>query len=214
MIDLRIGKSATDYADITNLPTYFPSQISDVDGLQIALDDKLDNVSKGAPNGVAELSSGKVPLAQLPEATTMSAGTMSAADKAKLDGLGSGIARTSTTITTASLADLARGSGSVALAKTLCLLSIQLDRAARIRFYATAAIRDADLGRSIATEPVDGCFYDAQSTGAATFFGNTGAVTIFNGDSSATTSIYYTIDNLSGSTSTVAATLKYVPLEA
>ena len=130
-----------------------------------------------------------------------------------LDGKAGALTRTTYSKTTASLANLANESGSIPVGKTISILYITLDRAARVRFYATAAIRDADVGRSIMTEPVDGCFYDVQSGGAATYFGNTGAILVYNGDTSAVSNIYYTVTNVSGSTSTVNFILGHLVME-
>lgn len=58
---------------------------------EAAAEPKLDASQKGAASGVASLDSGsKVPVAQLPAATTSTAGTQSAADKTKIDGATAG----------------------------------------------------------------------------------------------------------------------------
>ena len=137
---------------LLNKPTYFPSRISDVDMLQPTLDGKVDTSLLGANDGVATLdSSGKVPTSQLPT----------------IGGLAS---RATATLTTGSLADGASASTTITLSKTARILSVQLDRAARVAFYATTAIRDADVGRAVLVDPPNGTYLEVVSTGAATYY--------------------------------------------
>lgn len=62
-------------------------------------------------------------------------------------------AREDIILTTASLAQNASESGTVALGKSYRLISVSTDRAARTRLYTTVAKRDADIARPIGTDP-------------------------------------------------------------
>lgn len=186
-----------DWANVKNKPAYFPSRISDVDMLQPTLDGKVDTSLLGANDGVATLdSSGKVPTSQLPT----------------IGGLAS---RATATLTTGSLADGASTSTTITLSKTARILSVQLDRAARVAFYATTAIRDADVGRAVLVDPPNGTYLEVVSTGAATYY-ISGAASglVSNMETSPTTAIAVNVYNLSGSASTVTVTVKYLQLEA
>jgi hypothetical protein len=62
--------------------------------------------------------------------------------------------RTVTTATTTSLAPAATNSTTaITIAKTFTVLNIQTSRPARVRLYATAAARTADLSRPTGTDP-------------------------------------------------------------
>lgn len=124
--------------------------------------------------------------------------------------------RGSDVLTTASIADLAETTGvwdfgySAAL-----LLSLQSDRAARVRLYSTAAARTADSARGLGTDPTAGagvlCEY--VYTGASTL-GAEPPIILKNMDSTPTNEIYYAIQNRSGATATVTVTALLLALEA
>ncbi|MBD2161435.1 hypothetical protein H6F46_12110 [Limnothrix sp. FACHB-1083] len=101
-----------------------PIAISDVSGLTAVLDGKLDDSQLAQPSGVASLDpSGLVPVAQLPIVTTSIAGAMTAADKAKLDGVAAGATANATD---AQLRDRATHTGTQAIA-TITGLQAALD---------------------------------------------------------------------------------------
>lgn len=80
---------------------------------------------------------------------------------------GSAIAsRTTASATTASLASGAGADVTIPLAKGYRLLDITTSRAARVRLYATAADRTADVARAIGTDPTGdhGCYLDFVTT--------------------------------------------------
>lgn len=191
------GGGNPDWANVKNKPTYFPSRISDVDMLQATLDGKVDTGMLGANDGVATLDmTGKLTSSQLPT--------------------GAGLpTRQTATITTGSLASNASVATTITLAKSARILSVELDRAARATFCATTAIRDADLGRSVLTDPANGVWLDVVSTGAQTIIiSGYGAGHVSSMEGSPTTSIPVNIYNLSGGASTVTLTVVYLQQEA
>lgn len=122
--------------------------------------------------------------------------------------------RTTATYTTASLADAARETGAVTMAKGFAILKIVTNVAARVRIYQAAAIRDSDAARSVLTEPPEGYIVDAvTAAGDLTRLMPPGLVSA-NMEASPSTSIAITVDNLSGSTQTVTVTITYLQLEA
>lgn len=194
--------AAVPWTGVTGKPSTFTPAThthpqSDITNLVTDLAAKIPSSEKGANNGVATLDSGgKVPTAQLPA----------------MGGLSS---RATATLTTGSLADGASTSTTITLGKTARILSVQLDRAARVAFYATTAIRDADVGRAVMTDPPNGTYIEVVSTAAATYYmsGNASGL-VSNMEGSPTTSIAVNVYNLSGSSSTVTVTVVYVQLEA
>ncbi len=88
------------------------------------------------------------------------------------------------------------------------------DRACRVELYATSADRTADASRPVGTPatPGKGVLGEWVFTGALTI-DNGPTVAYYNGDGSPTSSIYYAITNLSGSTSTVAVQFVHLGLE-
>jgi hypothetical protein len=121
-------------------------------------------------------------------------------------------ARTTVTYTTASLANATQESGLVALSQGYQILKIQLDRSARVRLYGTTSDRTADASRAAGTDPSStaGVMLDFSSvTGAGTWELNP-IDGVFYGSGS---SVPILIDNLSGSTSTVAVTLTWKQTE-
>lgn len=186
-----------DWNTLLHKPNYFPSRISDVELLQVTLDGKVDTSLLGANDGVATLDgTGKLTSSQMPS--------------------GAGLpTRQTATLTTGSLAAGASTSTTITLAKSARILSVQLDRAARVAFYATTAIRDADVGRAVMTDPPNGTYLEVVSTGAATYYisGNASGL-VSNMDGSPTTSIAVNVYNLTGSSSTVTVTVVYLQSEA
>ena len=158
----------------------------------------------GVANGVAPLGvDGKVPAAFLP--------TMS-------------LLRTTSTIIAADVAPSGQATGAFALAKASILLrAIAIfNRQCRIRLYGTSAARDADVARARDVSAISGS--TPTGTGIATdlVLSANEAYDIMcepkpilaNFGSPAITSIYWTIDNLTTGTVTVAVTLHHIPVEA
>jgi hypothetical protein len=123
--------------------------------------------------------------------------------------------RTTPVITTASLANLATENGNVAMPDTVAaLLSIASDRSCWVRLYTSAAAQAADAARAFGTQPTAG-------TGVLAEFVHSGAQTIptspvpwlSNDEGPPQSRIFYTIQNRSGSASTVAVTLEYGSLK-
>jgi hypothetical protein len=124
-------------------------------------------------------------------------------------------ARAGLTITTGSLASLAAETSSIAMAAhTMALLTIEADRACRVRLYASTAAQTADAGRALGTSPAAGIgvLGEFQFTGAATIPCSPVAI-LANDETSPVRTLYYAVQNRSGSTSTVALTLNVIPLE-
>lgn len=119
------------------------------------------------------------------------------------------------TFTTASLANLATEIGTIDIGGSAgVLMKLTADRACWVRFYSTSAARSADSGRAITTDPTPG-------TGVLGDFYFTAGATIScapppvltNLDGTPADTIYYSVKNLSGGTSTVQVDLTVILLE-
>lgn len=117
--------------------------------------------------------------------------------------------------TTASLANAARESGTVTLtgAAAFRVYKVAGDRACRVRLYTTTAKRDADASRAIGVDPTGdhGLLMDVVLTASVLSLELSPIVDGYLPGTAGTLPI--TIDNLSGSTGTVTATLTYVRAE-
>lgn len=127
-------------------------------------------------------------------------------------------ARTSTAWTTASLVNNAVESSDVTLAKTILVVSFTVDRPSRVRLYSTNAARDADVSRTVTTPVAAGTENEVimdvvlnNVTGLSWVMSP--AAWGSDGKSVPDGSIAYNVTNLSGSTSTVTVTMKYIALE-
>ncbi len=129
-------------------------------------------------------------------------------------GGGTTLARATVTVTTASLADLAMDNVTAALGKTAILLAIEVDRAAWVRVYNTAASRTADASRDINDDPTSatGCLIDLYLT-SATRQWLCPAPNIYSGESTPSANLSCAIQNRSGATHTVAVTFTFLALE-
>lgn len=122
--------------------------------------------------------------------------------------------RTTLTITTGSLADLAEETGTVAFPDGARLLKLNVDVGCRVRLYVTSAARTADSARAIGTD-VDiatnhGLLFEyVAAAGIDTYLSP--SVDIYQGDGE--TNVFYAIQNRSGSTDTVAAEFDYIRTE-
>lgn len=126
------------------------------------------------------------------------------------------VARDTEVYTTASLADDAEETGTVTLAKGYRLLRIATDVAARVRVYTTAAKRTADAARAVGVDPTGdhGVVLDAVTTGALLAFDLSPTVDGWNNESTPSASIPIAVQNLSGTTDTVAVTFTFIQTEA
>jgi len=123
--------------------------------------------------------------------------------------------RTSKSIIVIGVADLDTATGSEPFETGYRLLNISTDRACRVRLYTTAAKRTADLARPIGTD-VDistdhGLVFEYVSTGAITDYDLSPLVDGYN--PAGGTSVYYSIQNRSGSLGTVVVEFDYIRTE-
>jgi hypothetical protein len=136
-----------------------------------------------------------------------------------------GGARTVTSFATGVIAVGGQATGVVALAKGSVLWGVVITnlKQARVRLYATAAARDADLARPMATRAVSGSYPAGTGIAAdAVLAPNTSFALDFDekpilGDPtspSPTTTMYWTVDNLTGSATDVEVALHHTPFEA
>ena len=126
------------------------------------------------------------------------------------------IARADTVITTASLADLTSESSSFAIAGyTMLLVIAQSDRAGWLRLYSSAAAQSADSGRAFTTVGTagTGLLADVRFSAGLLVVPLSPVAVLANQETPKQQRVWYTIQNRSGSTHTVAATLTLVPVE-
>lgn len=129
--------------------------------------------------------------------------------------LGAVLARSNVVKTTASLANLASEISNVAMpASVQALLTIQVDHACWIRFYATSADQTADAVRARGTLPTPGtgvlAEFDFTTIGAFTLHCSPVPL-LANDDGPPVSQIYYTLVNTSGVTTTITVTMNVVP---
>ena len=118
--------------------------------------------------------------------------------------------------TTGSLAPLAEETGTIAMgAFTQELLILVTTRAGRLRLYANAAARSQDAGRSFTTEAKAGIgvLADFKWDTAHTKYVSP-EILLYNADGPVTDVIYYSWQNLSGSTGTAQLTFTVLTIEA
>lgn len=100
--------------------------------------------------------------------------------------------------------------------KSASLIQVIVDRACRVRLYATAADRVTDTvpDRPITNDPAPGTGVLAEYlTSASKTMHVSPVMTLYNADAIVGTNIYYRIENRSGSTSTVSVTFIIIPQE-
>lgn len=126
-------------------------------------------------------------------------------------GLGS---RTTANKTTSSIANNASETGTITMEKGFRLLKIQVDKACRVRVYATAAQMTSDAARPIGTDPVGdhGLLFEFVATASGTTTLNP-LVDGANMETSPSSAISISITNRSGSTGTVSVTFTYQATE-
>lgn len=134
-----------------------------------------------------------------------------------LSGGGGGLSgRTTVSVTTSSIADAASDNVNItSAAKAYGVLSIEVDQAAWVRVYSSAAARTNDSGRSegVDPDPDAGVHAEIITTGATTVK-FTPANIGWNDENPVVDSIYLAVTNKSGSTTTITTTLTILPLES
>ena len=123
--------------------------------------------------------------------------------------------RTTRSVTTSSIANLASANATITGFSGYALLSIQTSAAAWVTVYTSSAARTADASRAITDDPVPGSGVIAEviTTGAQTQTFTPG-VFGYNDESSPTTDIQIKVVNRSGSTAAITVTVKLLQLEA
>lgn len=116
---------------------------------------------------------------------------------------------------TGSLADNAEETGTIVLGKNGLILKVVTDRACWVRLYGTAAERTADATRLITADPADGVpvLADLIFTVGNLTISTAPLIGYANRDGTVVTSLYYSIINKSGSTSTVTVDATRLTLE-
>jgi hypothetical protein len=140
-----------------------------------------------------------------------------AASTAGASGGGGGLpARATAVITTAALADQAVEEGHGALpGKTAALVTVAVDRACRVRLYASDTAQTADLARALGTLPTpgEGVLAEFHFTGADSLTCSPVAI-LTNTEGAPTARVWYTAQNLSGAAHTVGVTLGILAMES
>ena len=123
------------------------------------------------------------------------------------------VARTTATLTTASLADDATEDNTITLKQGYRILKIETDVAARVRVYSSTASRTADASRPIGTDPTGahGVILDFVTTPSVLEWWLNPAVDGYM--TTSTDTVPVAVTNLSGSTDTVTVTLTWVRSE-
>ena len=132
-------------------------------------------------------------------------------------GGGSALIQSTVTKTTASLAVNAVETGVIALGKVAIILKLTADRACRVRLYATSALRTADASRALGIAVSAGSnepLLEAAPIPGFLALDLFDVPTVYNGDATPVSNIYYAIQNLSASTHTVQVDFKILALEA
>ena len=123
--------------------------------------------------------------------------------------------RQSRRIVTASLATGAAEEGTVTLAKGYRILRLDVDRAARVRFYTTPAKRLADVGRPLTDDPTGdhGVVFEGVTTPSLAGFDTSPVPQGYSMEPVPSASIAYRINNLGGA-GAVTVDLVWQPQEA
>ncbi len=126
---------------------------------------------------------------------------------------GGGYSRTTTTVTTDSLAANATGTYSMVLAKAFILLAIQTSRVARVTVYENATARANDANRGVGTTPASNAGVVLDYVTPDTALRGLGPLVVGrNSESPVTTSIPIRVTNM-GSTGTIDVTLTWLKVE-
>lgn len=132
------------------------------------------------------------------------------------DNAGTALSVGTVTKTTASLADGVSEESTISLGKYSIISRLTADRACRVRLYSTSAFRAADLSRNIGVEPTGehGVMLECVVIGSNLTLDLAPSPIVFNADGTPTADIYYSILNMSGSTSTVQVTFTRVVVQS
>ena len=130
-------------------------------------------------------------------------------------GDGSLQSRTTVSGSTTSIGNSAIGNIEIAGFKSYALMKVGLSTAGWLRMYTDSASRSADVSRSVGEDPAPGSGVIAEvvTTGVSTTQIISPFVNGGNLDEPATTTIYASIKNLSGSTQAITANLTILQLE-
>jgi hypothetical protein len=127
---------------------------------------------------------------------------------------GGGAARQTVTLTTASLASLARHSGVITLGKSYHLQRVTVDFPSRVRLFYSTANRDSDASRAIGVDPDPssdhGLMYDRQFTAA---YGRTAAPQVIGANDGSSDDVAILVDNLDTVARAITVTLVFRKLE-
>jgi hypothetical protein len=125
------------------------------------------------------------------------------------------VTRADVVVTTASIADAAEVTGTVALGRSFFLLRIAADKPCRVRLYSTAAARTADASRPVGQDPSGehGIIADFNLVTGNLAFDCAPVPVGANLEGSLSANIPYAIQNKSGSTGTVQVTFSRATLE-
>ena len=127
-------------------------------------------------------------------------------------GGGGTVTRTTTSVTTASIANNASDNVSITIPATYALLKIQTSNAAWVTLYTDTTSRSSDSSRTEATDPLPGTGVVAEviTSGATTQLISPGTIG-YSSDGTATS--YARVKNKSGAAAAITVTLTYVKLE-
>ena len=135
-------------------------------------------------------------------------------------GGGSGsLGRAVSSVATPSIAPNQRITGSIAtFGKSYILLTVETNTDSRIRLYGSASYMQADLTRSIGTDPVaeNGVVVDLVLSGSPTIYNFTLSPMVNGANVEPTTAntAYYTITNLSAASASISVNFSRIVLEA
>lgn len=120
---------------------------------------------------------------------------------------------------TSSIPYLGVATGTVTIAKGYNLRSVVVSQTARLRLFATAAARTADGNRSNMTPPTPGTQHGVHAdlyldTADKLSWLLSPPAPGYNGDGPQTSTIYYSVTNLSQATGPITVTLNFTPVEA
>jgi len=123
--------------------------------------------------------------------------------------------RTSAVINTATMGVNTTDTGTLTMGKCWRLLKISANKACRVRLYATAAQRDADLARQPGVDPTGnhGLMFEYVATAGTLVSMMSPVVDGMNFEAPVTDQIPWSVTNLSAATSAIAVTLTYLRTE-
>jgi hypothetical protein len=170
--------------------------------------------------GVSSFRTSPLPPNALPSINSLAQGIANTAVAGIVSGSGLPTSLSTATIGTGSLGNGTTQTGTITIAGVFTLVWVIVNLPARVRLYSTASARNTDVPRPVSVPPVAGLanyvISDHYLTGAASIPLSFPCATVIvgaNQDASASSTIYWTITNYSGGTTTITATLKFLPME-